>query len=157
MGKATLQARMREWMSAQTRPFYFGSMCIDLGFPPGLRRDFVLRTLEDFMRRGEVQKGAWIPCDDERVRGKIMAGYLWGPSYTYNHPHRRSTEAPAKKRILRAMRLISFRDAFSVAEVQTLASAPARSYVDLLIRKLAKEKRSCSIRHFELTSISRSY
>lgn len=138
--KAGLSTRMREWMSARTRPFYFAQMCDGLDIPLGPIRYFVLRTLQKFVERGEVQKDAWIPGASERANEKkTMAGELWGAPYTYNHSWRRRTDAPMKEKILRAMRLISFRDSFSVADVQALASAPERSYVDMLIRKLVKD------------------
>lgn len=138
MVKAGLSTRMREWMSARTRPFYFGLMCAGLGIPQGPVRYFVLRTLRKFVERGEVAREVRVLCLSPARREKIISGEDFGADYTYNHSWRRAPDAPVKKRILRAMRLISFREPFSVAELQSLASVPERSYVDLLIRNLVK-------------------
>jgi len=137
MVKAGLPARMREWMSGQPGPFGFNSMCTGLGIHQGPVRQYIFRMLEAFVDRGEVQ------TDDrkttvEAVLRLMMKGTKISP-YCYNHSWRRPSDAPMKKRILRSMRLISFREPFSEADVQDLASAPERSYVDLLIRKLVKE------------------
>jgi len=139
MVKAGLPARMREWMSGRSGPFNFNVMCIGLQIPQGPVRHYVARMLEAFVERGEVGKENRVPSTLTTAFKKMMAGIPIGSVYLYNHSWRRPTEAPMKKKILRSMRLLSFREPFSVADVQGLAGAPERSYVDLLLRKLSKE------------------
>lgn len=143
--KAGLPARMREWMSARTGPFYFCVLCAGLGIPQTSVRYYVYRTLQNFVKRVEIRREVRIHRPGPDHMKKIMSGEIGGDWYFYNHSWSRSTDAPMKKRILRAMRLISFREPFSVADVQGLANAPERSYVDQLIRKLVKQNYLCRI------------
>jgi len=137
-GKSGFAARMREWISGQN-DFCFGLMCDRLEIPQGPVRYHVFRTLQKFVDRGEVKVVVSRPLpEDERVR--ILSGFRQGDSYSYNHSWRRPSDAPLKKRILKCMRLISFRDPFSVADLQSLANALERSYCDKIIKELVKEK-----------------
>jgi hypothetical protein len=138
MIKAGLPARMREWMSGRPGTFGFNSMCTGLDIPQGPVRQYVRRTLEAFVDRGEVQREDRKTSTLTAALKLIMKGVEIS-KYRYNHSWRRPSDAPTKKKILRAMRLISFHDPFSVADVQGLAGTPERSYVDLLIRKLVKD------------------
>lgn len=137
--RPALRERMREWMSARNRPFYFCLLLDGLGIFGGPVRYYVFRVLQDFIDRGEVCVKVQISRSGPDHMKKIMSGEIGGDWYYYNHSWRRPSDAPLKKKILRAMRLISFHDPFSVADVQNLAGAAERSYVDLLIRNLAKE------------------
>ena len=139
--RAGLPARMRQWMSGLNGSFSFGYMCKCLEIPQGPVRLYVLRTLQKFVKRGEVKRRLLtaVPPTEE-MRQEIIAGYFPGASYRYDHSWHRPSDAPLKKRILKCMRLISFRDPFSVVDLQNLANAPERSYPDKLIKQLLKEK-----------------
>ncbi len=143
--KGGLAARMREWMSAVNMTFDFGLMCRCLEIPQGAVRFYVLRILRKFVERGEVQVVNSRIYWTEEHRRKVIAGQVPGTGYRYNHSWRRPSNAPLKQRILKSMRLISFGDPFSVADVQSLANAPERSSVDKIVKRLVEEKYICRI------------
>lgn len=142
----SLAMRMREWMRLRNRVFSFAQICRALNVPTGEVRYSVFRTLESIVQRGEVEKieqnrrQYLRETGSTSARKKAMPPGSRNVSFRYNHSWHRTWPAPLKKRILKAMRLISFRGNFSVADLQSLANAPERSYLDKLIKALVKEK-----------------
>jgi len=116
----TLPRRMRGWMRARKRAFSFAQIVKELNLPKGDGKYYVMRTLDAFARRGELKI-----LEGGRVR-----------RFIYDQGWKRGYQAPLKTRILKAMRLISFRGPFSVGDIQSMADAKERSYVDQLIRDL---------------------
>jgi hypothetical protein len=137
--REALPSRMRKWMSAQSEPFDFGSMCDGLEIPQGPVRYYVRRLLEKYLKRGEVKIKSAFHWHNMETLDRILRGDFPGSLYFYNHSWCRKLDAPLKKKILKAMRLISFRDPFSVADLQALAKAPERSNVDKIIKRLLHE------------------
>lgn len=99
-------------------------------------RYYVFRVFNELIQRGEVE-GKEMSIDDMR---RILFTNLPGPSFRYDHSWKRKIDAPLKKRILKAARLLSFGGPFTVAELKSLGNTPERSYLDLLIRNLVKGK-----------------
>ena len=122
--KTGLASRMRAWMSGRTYKFTAAHLCDALGEQ---KRDSVYKALQDFVQRGEV-----VPLGTDR-RSKSPVEY-----YAYNPAWHRVDNGVLKKRICKAMRLISFKEPFTVADIQRATQSDDRNYIDKLVRRLVR-------------------
>ncbi len=119
--KTGLAASMREWMSKQRRPFTAGMVADALSIPPGAARDRVRNAIPDFIRRAEI-----FPA--KRNRRQVF--------YAYNPAWHRVHKGTLNKRIYKAMYVSG---TFSLSDIQRLAEAPERSWLDKIVRPLRKD------------------
>jgi hypothetical protein len=119
--KTGLAAGMRDWMSKQRKPFTAGMVADALDTLPGAARGRVRNALGDFVARAEV-----FPA--KRIRGQIF--------YAYNRAWHRVHKGLLNRRIFKAMYVSG---QFTVADIQRLAEAPDRSWVDKVSRTLKKD------------------
>lgn len=143
--KTGLAVRMRAWMKAlsPTAAFTSGDICLGLNLPPGQERDRCRNALGDFVGRGEI-----IDVTDKQYRRQTtFAGMRRHPRnariYQYQ-PARaiQDRQSDMRQKIFKAMRLKSFREPFTVADIRFMmmgagsAAVPSRSYIDKLARRL---------------------
>jgi chromosome segregation and condensation protein ScpB len=119
-----LAGRMRAWMAAQVKPFTAADVSIGLGVPPGKGREKVSTVLRDFSRRGEI-----IPEPEKRIRRQNIWRYRYNASWKPNRP------AILAEKACKAMRIISFHEPFSLADIQKI-TGQKRNYIDKLAHDL---------------------
>jgi len=108
---------MREWMKARQRPFLPVELCDGLGIPKGPERDRTRQAMFDFFQREEIVRNA---------NGK----------YLYNKGYRPPVLGVVKPRALRAM---YFSITFTVSDIQRLAEAKTRDYINHMIKQLRQD------------------
>lgn len=129
--KTGLAAQMRGWMVGRSYKFTVAHLCEALELKPGAPRERAYKAMQDFVQRGEV-----VPLgSDRRCRGAINLAPTW---YAYNPSWHRVDNGVLNKRIYKAMRLISFREPFTVADIQRSTQSEDRNYIDKITRKLVK-------------------
>jgi hypothetical protein len=122
-----LAGRMRGWMSAQgNKPFTTADVSDGLGVPPGKGREKVSTVLRDFTRRGEI-----IPETEKRIRRQNV----W--RYRYNSGWKPDRPAHLAEKAYKAMRITSFKEGFSLADIEK-STGQGRNYIDKLAKALLK-------------------
>jgi hypothetical protein len=123
--KTGLAGRMRAWMSQRRGAFTPEGLCEGLFIPRGKARFPVFRAMQDFEARGEILR---------------LSRNLRRNKFRYNRAWRMKCpkgQGPAlKSKILKAMRLLSFREPFALTDIKRLAEVPGRNYIDKIARKL---------------------
>jgi hypothetical protein len=133
--KTGLASRMRAWMCGRTYKFTAAHLyeALIAGHDrPGtackpVPQSRVCKALQDFVRRAEV-----VPLGPDR-RCNPPVDY-----YAYNPAWHRMNKGVLNQRIYKAMRLISFRESFTVANIQRATQSADRNYIDKIIGKLVK-------------------
>ena len=121
-----LAGRMRAWMSTQAKPFTALDVSVGLGVPPGKEREKVSMVIRDFTRRGEI-----VPEAEKRIRRQN----LW--RYRYNRDWKPDRPARLAEKAYKAMRLISFKEGFALADIEK-STGQGRNYIDKLAKDLLK-------------------
>lgn len=125
--KTGMAAKMRTWMSGRSYKFTLANVCEALELKPGAPRERAYKAMQDFVQRGEV-----VPLgNDKRCKTPL-------PWFAYNPSWHRMNKGVLNQRIYKAMRLISFREAFTVADIQRVTQSDDRNYIDKIIGKLIK-------------------
>jgi hypothetical protein len=116
--------RMREWMKGRKKPWTSMEICEGVGAVLVQERSRVRIDIVDFIARGEIS-----------LAGRTVKRNRRQNLYTYNPAYRLNSRAGAlKKRIYKAM-YVSV-EAFALSDIQRLANAPGRSYLDKMIGPL---------------------
>ncbi|HRT70737.1 MAG TPA: hypothetical protein P5308_05195 [Syntrophales bacterium] len=118
---------MREWMAAQSGTFTSTQLCDGLDIPHGKERDKVRNALFDFLRRGEIARKT-----DKRKRRQHSCCYIY-----ITQPDVISRGGQVQEKIFKAMRLLSFHEAFAVTDIQRMTGTD-RNYIDKLTQRLVK-------------------
>ena len=125
--KTGLAAQMRGWMADRSYKFTAAHVCEALEIKPGAARDRVYKALADFVQRGEV-----VPLGNDR-RCKVPLSW-----FAYNPSWHRVDNGVLNRRIYKATRLISFREPFTVADIQRSTQSEDRNWIDKIVGKLIK-------------------
>lgn len=141
--KTGLASRMREWMEAQTGAFTSMQLCDGLDITRGTERDKVRTSLGDFIRRGEIARKT-----DKRKRRQHSSCYIY-----VKRPEIVFEGGQVQEKIFKAMRLLSFHEAFAVTDIQRMTGTD-RNYIDKLTRRLVK---AGHLKHDGYRSRSASY
>lgn len=141
--KTGLASRMREWMEAQTGAFTSMQLCDGLDITRGTERDKVRTSLGDFLRRGEIAKT--IQKRKRRQHSSLYV-YVKRPGIVFEG-------GKVQEKVFKAMRLLSFHEAFSVSDIQRMTSTD-RNYIDKLTKKLVQ---AGHLKHDGYRSRSASY
>jgi len=125
--KTGLAGRMRDVMRGIEGSFTVRQIYDGLALPPGKEREKVRNVMTDFLCRGEVAK-----VTDKRIRRQ--------PLQRYRYVGKVNNIRGGKKRekIFKAMRLVSFHEAFAISDIQRMTGTD-RSYIEKLTRKLVQE------------------
>lgn len=122
----SLAAQMRGWMAGRSYKFTLDHICEALGANKAERVQ-VSKAMQDFVHRGEV-----VPLGNDK-RCKVPVAW-----FAYNPSWHRMNKGVLNQRIYKAMRLISFREAFTVADIQRTTQSDDRNWIDKIVRKLIK-------------------
>lgn len=113
--KNGLAKLMRAWMREQKNVSTTQMLYAGLGLPPGKARWRAKCALDDFCKRGEVERVS---------RGR----------FRYNHAWKRKTNAPLRDKIVKAM-YVSGKE-FSQREIRQRAETRDKGYVHTIIHQL---------------------
>lgn len=116
-------AAMRAWMQGQKTPWTALDLCIGMGLPPGDERDRVRVEMRIFVKRGEA-----VIVRKALKRGRQQYYYTCNTKFRL---HARGCDL--KARIYKAMYIAG---EFALSDIQRLAEAPGRNYLDKLLRPL---------------------
>jgi hypothetical protein len=114
---------MRAWMIAQAKPWTVTQMCDALGVAPGKERDKVREAMPDFVGRMEI-----VPVGMTKQNRRQHL-------YVYNRTYRRIQKGVLNKKIFKAMYVAG---SWALTDLQRLAGAPDRSYLDKILRRLRR-------------------
>jgi len=120
---------MRDWMSVQRRAFTSQQVSEALEIVPGKDRERLRNLVTDFVLRGEV-----VPLPPDRRCRRAAARFFYNPGW------HRVNRGLLNRRIYKAMRLLSFHEAFAIADIERHTKAPDRSYLHKVARRLVREK-----------------
>ncbi|HSW39216.1 MAG TPA: hypothetical protein VLL97_06965 [Acidobacteriota bacterium] len=136
--KTGLADRMRAWMIAQEAALFTSQdICTGLKLPPGKDRDRVRNALGDFLNRGECIVA---PAKQKR-RQPITPLPRRARYYRYvqgDRPPSAPTPTGCRGIIYKAMRLLSFHEPFTVADLVKY-TGQKRNIIDRTVRRLLQE------------------
>jgi len=118
--KTGLAKQMRAWMRNRKRSFRMADLCQDLGIPEGEKRFTIYRALQDFERRGEVI----------RLQRNLRQNL-----FRYNHVWKSAPKGKHTPRILKAMRVVSFKEPFATSDIERLTKA-GKNHIGKLTHRL---------------------
>jgi len=115
-----LAARLREWMSAQKKPFSAEKAAKGLGIEPGKDHADLNNTIGDFLDRGEIMVVKTVFNKQNRRQN------------FYRYTRKPGRKHPAKDKIFKAIYVSS---SFATRDIQRL-SGSTRDYAEEVIKRL---------------------